>query len=68
MNQEGSTSLGASDESLPTGAEADVVVAGSGPAGIAASLAAAQGLRVVLVERFPFLGSMSTQIRSRPGR
>jgi hypothetical protein len=49
--------------SLPVGAEADVVVAGSGPAGIAASLAAARkGLRVILVERFPFLGGMSTQI------
>ena len=63
MNQEGSTRPGAFDESLPTGADADVVVAGSGPAGIAASLAAARkGLRVVLVERFPFLGGMSTQI------
>jgi flavin-dependent dehydrogenase len=48
---------------LEVGAEADVVVAGSGPAGVAASLAAARkGLRVVLVERFPFLGGMSTQI------
>lgn len=48
---------------LPVGAEADVVVAGSGPAGIAAALAAARrGMSVVLVERFPFLGGMSTQI------
>jgi len=48
---------------LPVGAEADVVVAGSGPAGIAAALAAARkGLSVLLVERFPFLGGMSTQI------
>ncbi len=51
------------NDSLPVGAEADVVVAGSGPAGIAACLAAARkGLNVVLVERFPFLGGMSTQI------
>ncbi len=50
-------------EMLPVGAEADVVVAGSGPAGIAASLAASRkGLSVILVERFPFLGGMSTQI------
>jgi hypothetical protein len=49
--------------SLPVGAEADVIVAGSGPAGIAASLAASRkGLSVVLMERFPFLGGMSTQI------
>jgi hypothetical protein len=51
------------NESLPVGAEADVVVAGSGPAGIAASLAASRmGCSVVLVERFPFPGGMSTQI------
>ncbi|MBN1532564.1 MAG: FAD-dependent oxidoreductase [Spirochaetes bacterium] len=50
-------------ETLPVGAEADVVVAGSGPAGIAACLAARRrGMSVVLVERFPFLGGMSTQI------
>lgn len=49
--------------SLPIGAEADVIVAGSGPAGIAASLAAARkGMSVILIERFPFLGGMSTQI------
>ena len=38
-------------------------MAGSGPAGIAASLAAARkGLKVVLLERFSFLGGMSTQV------
>src|SRR5512135_123014 len=54
---------GSANANLPTGAEADVVVAGSGPAGVAASLAAARkGLKVVLVERFSFLGGMSTQV------
>jgi len=51
------------NENLPIGAEADVVVAGSGPAGVAASLAAARkGLKVILLERFSFLGGMSTQV------
>ena len=54
---------GSINDQLPIGAEADVIVAGSGPAGIAASLAAARkGLKVVLVERFSFLGGMSTQV------
>ncbi|MDD5398761.1 MAG: FAD-dependent oxidoreductase [Dehalococcoidia bacterium] len=54
---------GGFNNSLPVGAEADVVVVGSGPAGISASIAAARkGLDVILVERFPFLGGMSTQI------
>lgn len=62
MQKKDSVSKGYND-SLPVGAEADVVVAGSGPAGIAAALAAARkGLSVLLVERFPFLGGMSTQI------
>jgi hypothetical protein len=48
---------------LPVGMEADVVVVGSGPAGMSASIAAARkGASVVLVERFPFVGGMSTLI------
>ncbi|XID93523.1 FAD-dependent oxidoreductase [Paenibacillaceae bacterium WGS1546] len=41
--------------------EADVVVVGGGPAGIAAAIAAGrQGSRTVLVERYGFVGGMST--------
>jgi len=48
---------------LPVGMAADVVVIGSGPAGMSASIAAARkGASVVLVERFPFVGGMSTLI------
>ena len=48
---------------LPIGGEADVVVIGSGPAGIAASIAASRkGANVILIERFPFVGGMSTLI------
>jgi hypothetical protein len=47
----------------PVGMEADVVVVGSGPAGMSASIAAARkGASVVLIERFPFVGGMSTLI------
>ncbi|HEX2951786.1 MAG TPA: FAD-dependent oxidoreductase, partial [Armatimonadota bacterium] len=44
-----------------TTAQADIVVAGGGPAGIAAAIAAARmGADVVLVERYGFLGGMPT--------
>lgn len=45
----------------PILAEVDVLVAGGGPAGIAAALAAArEGARTMLVERYGYLGGMIT--------
>jgi len=45
----------------PVIAEVDVLVAGGGPAGIAAALAAArEGARTMLVERYGYLGGMIT--------
>ncbi|WP_036710894.1 FAD-dependent oxidoreductase [Paenibacillus pinihumi] len=41
--------------------EADVVIVGGGPAGITAAIAAGrQGVRTILVERYGFVGGMST--------
>src|ERR1700681_3966520 len=47
--------------STPLFGEFDVVVLGGGPAGIAAAASAARhGARVLLVERYGFLGGMGT--------
>ena len=46
---------------IPIVGEADVVVAGGGPGGILAALAAARtGARTLLIERYGFLGGMAT--------
>ena len=46
---------------IPVVEDVDVLVAGSGPAGIAAALAAArEGARTTLVERYGYLGGMIT--------
>ena len=45
----------------PVFAECDVLVAGAGPAGLAAAVAAARcGARTLLIERYGFLGGMGT--------
>ncbi len=50
-----------SDRSLPVAADVDVLVAGGGPAGFGAALAAArQGASTLLVERNAILGGTST--------
>lgn len=46
---------------VPVLAEADVVVCGGGPAGIAAACSAARhGVKVILLERWPSVGGMAT--------
>lgn len=47
---------------IPVMAETDVLVVGGGPAGISAAIAAArEGVRVILMERYGFVGGMVTQ-------
>jgi FAD-dependent oxidoreductase family protein len=47
--------------SVPVATSADLVVVGGGPAGIAAAVAGARnGLKVVLLERYPYLGGLAS--------
>ena len=49
------------DRQVPVAATADLVVVGGGPAGIAAAVAGARnGLKVVLLERYPYLGGLAS--------
>src|SRR5215831_21394975 len=46
---------------VPVAARADLVVVGGGPAGIATAVAGARnGLSVVLLERYPYLGGLAS--------
>lgn len=46
---------------VPVAARADLVVVGGGPAGISAAVAGArQGLKTILLERYPYLGGLAS--------
>lgn len=52
---------------IPVAIEADVIVAGGGPAGICAAVAAARnGAKTALIERYGFLGGMATAALVNP--
>lgn len=50
-------------KNIPVHAEADVLVVGSGPAGLSAAIAAArEGVSVILCERFGCFGGVISQV------
>lgn len=54
-------SLSLPGKDIPVAGEADLIVAGGGPSGFVAAVAAArQGLSVILMEKYGFLGGMAT--------
>ncbi|HEV2551081.1 MAG TPA: FAD-dependent oxidoreductase [Stellaceae bacterium] len=56
-----SLSVAEPDRRVPVAASADLVVVGGGPAGIAAAVAGARnGLKVALLERYPYLGGLAS--------
>src|SRR5579883_3407372 len=55
------TILEPSSGRVPVVARADLVVVGGGPAGIASAVSAARnGLKTVLLERYPYLGGLAS--------
>jgi len=53
---------------IPITRDADVIIAGGGPAGLAAAIAAARnGARTVLLERFGYLGGTAAALCCREG-
>src|SRR3546814_6756255 len=60
-------SISVPSSEVPVGGSYDVVVCGGGPAGLIAAVAAARnGARTLLIERYGFVGGMSTSALVTP--